>query len=84
MPPIDIQLNDYFEAFVRARAGTGPYRDASDVILAALRLLEQQEQGLRELIEEGIGDGSFSPAEEVFARLEAKYRESQTGHQLDW
>jgi putative addiction module CopG family antidote len=72
MPPIEIQLNEYFDAFVRAHAGHGPYRNATDVIEAGLRLLDEQEQ---ERLAKGRGpDELDTPAKEAFARLEARYR----------
>jgi antitoxin ParD1/3/4 len=51
-------------------------------VRAGLRLLEDQEhrrdlelEKLRRSIEEGRASGPLKPVDEVFARLEAKYRE---------
>jgi antitoxin ParD1/3/4 len=55
---------------------------ASEVVRAGLRVLEDQErhrelelEKLRRSIEEGRQSGPPKPADEVFERLEAKYRE---------
>lgn len=65
---------------VREAVESGDYATTSEVIRDALRdwfqkrritLLEQD--ALRELIRDGIESGPGRPAEEVFARLKAKY-----------
>ena len=46
-----IQLSDYFENFTNKQIRSGRYKSASDVIKAALMLLEQKENKLtKELI----------------------------------
>lgn len=53
-------LGDHFEAFVRSRIAEGRYANVSEVIRAALRLLEEEEvryQALRGAIAEGLDSG---------------------------
>ena len=65
---MDVQLNPDVEIIVREKIQTGLYRSASDVVDAAVRLLEQRDevrlkiaQGLQSLNEgKGIdGDSAF-------------------------
>jgi len=79
--PRSYALGEYFEAFVQEQVKSGRYNNASEVVRAGLRLLEDSEQlrelklaELRRLVDEGRLSGEGSPAEDVFARLEAKYR----------
>jgi antitoxin ParD1/3/4 len=79
--PRSYALGEHFEAFVEAQVRSGRYNNASEVVRAGLRLLEDSEQlrglklaELRRLVEEGRLSGEGNPAEDVFARLEAKYR----------
>lgn len=39
-----VALGDHFDNFVSSTVGTGRYNSASEVIKAALRLLEEQEE----------------------------------------
>jgi antitoxin ParD1/3/4 len=78
--PRSYVLGEHFEAFVEAQVRSGRYNNASEVVRAGLRLLEDSEQlrdlklaELRRLIQEGRLSGKGKPAEHVFARLEAKY-----------
>ncbi|MBY0425550.1 MAG: type II toxin-antitoxin system ParD family antitoxin [Cytophagales bacterium] len=55
-----VSLGDYFEEFVDSRISEGRYKNASEVIRAGLRLLEQEEnkvQILKNAIQEGIESG---------------------------
>ncbi len=55
-----VSLGDYFENFVDNRVSEGRYKNASEVIRAGLRLLEEEEnkiQLLRNAIQEGIDSG---------------------------
>ena len=55
-----ISLGDHFETFVDNRVSTGRFKNASEVIRAGLRLLEEEESkiiALKSAIKEGIGSG---------------------------
>jgi antitoxin ParD1/3/4 len=80
--PRSYALGEHFERFVEERVKSGRFNNASEVVRAGLRLLEHQErqrelelQKLRQSIEDGRRSGPPKPADEVFERLEAKYRE---------
>jgi len=66
-----VSLGDYFENFVDNRVSEGRYKNASEVIRAGLRLLEEEEnkiQLLKSAIEEGINSGiakDFNPTEHL-------------------
>ncbi len=73
-------LNDHYETFIRKQLESGRYNNASEVVRAGLRLLEDQEKlqalklaELKAAIQAGIVSGAGVPAEEVFDRLEKKY-----------
>lgn len=84
--PTSVALSDHFETFVRDQVRSGRFNNASEVVRAGLRLLEDQEQrrctelsALRAEIAAGRASGPGKPAEEVFARLKAKYGTHVTG-----
>jgi antitoxin ParD1/3/4 len=55
-----ISLGIYFDSFIKSRISTGRYKNASEVVRAGLRLLEEEENkilALREAIQEGIDSG---------------------------
>ncbi len=62
-----VALGSHFSDFVKNRIDEGRYKNASEVIRAGLRLLEEEEQKfyvLRSAIEEGINSGvalNFDP-----------------------
>lgn len=62
-----VSLGDYFEDFVEDRIAQGRYENASEVIRAGLRLLEEEEQKvqlLKNAIQEGLESGvavNFNP-----------------------
>ncbi len=62
-----VSLGNYFEDFVDNRINEGRYKNASEVIRAGLRLLEEEENKikvLRSAIKEGIDSGmvqNFNP-----------------------
>jgi antitoxin ParD1/3/4 len=78
--PSSYAIGDHFEQFIRQQVESGRYASASEVVREALRTLEGRER-LREIeIEEYHAkireelESLDHPAEDVFARLEAKYR----------
>lgn len=62
-----VSLGDYFEDFVENRIAEGRYKNASEVLRAGLRLLEEEENkiaALKSAIREGINSGiakNFDP-----------------------
>ena len=55
-----VSLGNYFEEFVDTKVSQGRYKNASEVIRAGLRLLEEEEdkiQLLKNWIQEGIDSG---------------------------
>jgi len=72
-----ITLGNYFDQFIQSILTEGRYKNASEVIRAGLRLLEEEEQkiiALRQAIDEGINSGlaeDFDP-EEHLKSLKAK------------
>ena len=55
-----ITLGNHFEDFVQKRISAGRYKNASEVIRAGLRLLEEEEDkvaALKQAIQEGIDSG---------------------------
>lgn len=62
-----MSLGDYFENFVDSSISEGRYKNASEVIRAGLRLLEEEENRIKVLknaIQEGIDSGiskNFDP-----------------------
>ncbi|MDB5200674.1 MAG: antitoxin [Ferruginibacter sp.] len=56
-----VALGDYFENFVDDKVSAGRFKNASEVIRAGLRLLEEEESkiiALRNAIQEGINSGT--------------------------
>ena len=78
--PTSVALGHYFESFVRGQIESGRFNNASEVVRAGLRLLEESEQrkqleleSLRAEIATGRSSGPNKSADEVFDRLEARY-----------
>ena len=74
-------IGTHYEALVRGLVKSGRYASASEVMRDGLRLLEEREEqrqaklaALRQAVQEGVDSGPGIPAEEVFTRLDAKYR----------
>jgi len=74
-----VSLGNYFETFVDNSVSEGRYKNASEVIRAGLRLLEEEENkiiALKKAINEGIESGfaeNFNP-EKHLESLKAKKR----------
>lgn len=72
-----ISIGGYFDNFIQNSISAGRYKNASEVVRAGLRLLEQEENkviALRAAIEEGIESGianDFNP-ESHLEQLKAK------------
>ena len=78
--PTSVALGNHFESFIREQLQSGRFNNASEVVRAGLRMLEENEQrtqlelaALRADIAAGRASGHTKPADEVFDRLEAKY-----------
>lgn len=72
-----ISLGNHFESFIESSISKGRFGNASEVVRAGLRLLEEEENrvlALRKAIQEGIDSGrnkSFN-SEEFLKDLKAK------------
>jgi antitoxin ParD1/3/4 len=78
--PTSVALSAHFETFIHDQLQSGRFNNASEVVRAGLRLLEEQEQrrelkldALRAEIAAGRSSGLTRSADAVFDRLEAKY-----------
>ncbi len=66
-----ITLGSYFDQFIQSTLREGRYKNASEVVRAGLRLLEEEEQkiiALRHAIDQGIKSGfveDFDPEENL-------------------
>ena len=74
MPTRNVNLTEELDRFVLTKVESGRYENASEVVRAALRTLEREEQqyeaklaGLRSAIDEG--DASGTAEGNVFARV---------------
>jgi len=79
--PTSVALSPHFETFIQEQVKSGRYNNASEVVRAGLRLLEDQHvrakmqhEELRVAIAAGLASGPGKPADAVLGRLEAKYR----------
>ena len=77
-----ISLGHYFDLFIQSRISEGRYKNASEVVRAGLRLLEEEEnkaQALKNAIQEGIDSGinyDFDPKKHLES-LKAKKRSNE-------
>ncbi|MBK7432884.1 MAG: type II toxin-antitoxin system ParD family antitoxin [Chitinophagaceae bacterium] len=73
-----ISLGDHFEDFVDNRVSTGRFKNASEVIRAGLRLLEEEETkiaSLKKAIDDGFTSGiakNFNPKKHLEKLKSAK------------
>lgn len=79
--PTSVALSLHFESFIQEQVRSGRYNNASEVVRAGLRLLEDQharaklqQEELRAAIAAGLASGPGRSADAVFDRLETKYR----------
>jgi antitoxin ParD1/3/4 len=84
MPTRNVNLTDELDRFVLAKVKSGRYENASEVVRAALRTLEREEQqheaklaALRTAIEEA--DASGVAEEDVFPRVRKTRKLPQPG-----
>jgi antitoxin ParD1/3/4 len=77
MPTRNVNLTDELESLVQAKVASGRYENASEVMRAALRALEREEEmhqaklsALRAAIEEGDASGVVD--DNVFTRVREK------------
>lgn len=81
---MNVSLTPEFEAFVGEKVSSGSYTSASEVVRAALRLLQEQDAeraarlaALRSAVGNGVAQldqGETRPADQVFARARQKRR----------
>ena len=77
---ISVDVGKRLDAFVTKLIASGRYNSKSEVLREGLRLLQERETRLATLdaaLARGIADadaGRVTPAEQVFARLRAKYK----------
>ena len=76
-----VALSLHFESLIQKLIKSGHYNNASEVVRAGLRLLEDehararlQHEEPRSAIAAGLASGQRQPADAVFNRLNAKYR----------
>ncbi|MCK0533346.1 type II toxin-antitoxin system ParD family antitoxin [Sphingobium agri] len=82
---ISADLGQQLETFVASLVAKGRYNSKSEVLREGVRLIQDRETRLAALdasIARGIADadaGNTTPADEVFDRLESKYRAMDAG-----
>ena len=80
--PASYSLGKHFETFVQRQVRSGRFASASEVVREGLRMMEEREaerearlEALRTEIARGRDSGPGIPADEVFARVEARIDE---------
>jgi antitoxin ParD1/3/4 len=78
MPTRNVNLTPELDRFIASKVDTGLYANASEVMRAALRLLERDEMeqetrmaALRAAVDKGLSSGIAKPG--VFARVRKKH-----------
>lgn len=78
--PTSVALGAHFEDFVKRQLAEGRYNNASEVVRAGLRLLEDADRestlrlkALRAAVKAGVDSGVGREADEAIDRLRAKY-----------
>lgn len=82
MSKTSISLSDHFDGFIASQIQAGRYDTASEVVRAALRLLEEHEteyqrklEALREALREGDESGdSPHTIDDVWERVKARHQ----------
>ncbi|MRG55208.1 type II toxin-antitoxin system ParD family antitoxin [Phyllobacterium sp. SYP-B3895] len=78
-----IALNEHYEQFIKRQLDSGRYNNASEVVRAGLRMLEDYEQTRENWLRNEIAGRALEiqndpslpiPGEQVFSRLEAHLR----------
>jgi len=79
--PTSVALGSHFEEFIREQLDSGRFNNASEVVRAGLRLLEDEEKlrqirraELKAAIQAGIDSEDAGTIEEVVARSRARRR----------
>jgi antitoxin ParD1/3/4 len=80
MPTRNVNLPDKLDQFITAKVASGDYANASEVMRAALRLMEQEEREYEEkmaILRAAIAEGDASPDAEgdVFESIYAYIHE---------
>lgn len=82
---ISADLGQQLETFVASLVATGRYNSKSEVLREGVRLIQDRETRVAALdasVARGLADadaGNTTPADDVFERLEAKYRAMDPG-----
>lgn len=77
-----ISLGSYFDNFIQSRIAEGRFKNASEVVRAGLRLLEEEENkmiALREAVQEGMDSGIAHDFEPKFHLEKLKANKSLNG-----